>query len=462
MGQPLKCDGIRKTKDCMKVLRKLVFILLLSLLGKDGFSQRGFCIYIESLHQQPFYVRIGHETFTSGNGYLLVPGLASSTYDLIIGFQGSKMDEWRFACPIADKDLGLLVEDKGSAGVRLSRLDQSAFFTGTAVKPLQEKKPEPQPVEGTISNDPFSTLLAAVVNDPSIRMPVIVELPPVAQVVTAPAESAASPVASQPVDESKDLIAATPPPAIEKQTVTQPVQKQEENKSSASVSVKAQPETVVDQSAKSGMEKTAAKKSKAEEPKAENAIARAATASPAAAEKKYEPFVIKEKLFSEENKNNDTAAVKAPAPETSNKPREQAQATAKAPVPGTANEESKVQQQTASSDRGVDKDSREQAAYLPFVITPGAAEDAVKSVPKGSKPEAKSVSGKPEEKPVSVKEVEVVPQIKEEKPKAVLSTIRKTLERKGRDGVDLIYVDEAVSGKKDTIRIFVPALVPGK
>ena len=40
--------------------------------------------------------------------------------------------------------------------------------------------------------------------------------------------------------------------------------------------------------------------------------------------------------------------------------------------------------------------------------------------------------------------------------KALLSSVRKTLERKSREGTDLIYVDEGAGGAKDTIRIFIP------
>ena len=70
----------------MNVLRKLVFIFLFSVLVKNGFSQDQYYVYIQSQNHQSLYARVGSSTFTSsGNGYLLLPGLVKNTYELIIG-----------------------------------------------------------------------------------------------------------------------------------------------------------------------------------------------------------------------------------------------------------------------------------------------------------------------------------------------------------------------------------------
>ncbi|HRP32711.1 MAG TPA: hypothetical protein PKV73_12500, partial [Agriterribacter sp.] len=197
----------------MKFLRKLLFIVLLTVPVKTIFSQEDYYIYIESLNHQPFYVRIGHETFTSsGNGYLLVPGLTSNTYDLIVGFPGVNISEWHFSLPVANKDLGFVLEEKGSKAPRLSYMDQKQALTGSAVKQKKEETREVTLPQGVTSNDPFSTLLAAVVNDPTIRMPVLVEaisIPPA--VATQPDSVKAFVADTVSIVQQKDLAAVTSP-----------------------------------------------------------------------------------------------------------------------------------------------------------------------------------------------------------------------------------------------------------
>ena len=144
---------------------------------------------------------------------------------------------------------------------------------------------------------------------------------------------------------------------------------------------------------------------------------------------------------------------------------------------------------TSPEKTGIEKstDNNEETKYLPFVIKPAdekntnedktaksetekkadtaglaAAEKNAgslvikkedKSVTVEKEKSARSGSGKKDKDSsrVSLKEK----QSPAEK-KAVLSSVRKTLERKSRDGTDLIYVDENASGAKDTIRIFIP------
>ncbi|HRN57874.1 MAG TPA: hypothetical protein PLL71_15550 [Agriterribacter sp.] len=159
----------------MNVLRKLVFIFLLSVLVKNSFSQEPYYIYIQSETHQSFYARIGQETFTSsGNGYLLLPGLTKNTYELIIGFPGAKVSEWRFNCTVNDADLGFTLKNAGVAGVQLLHLDRKEALTGTAVEQRTEVKADPAPLQGVVSDDPFSAMLAGVVNDPTIRHQLVI------------------------------------------------------------------------------------------------------------------------------------------------------------------------------------------------------------------------------------------------------------------------------------------------
>ena len=160
----------------MKVLRKLVFIFLICFLVKIVFSQQQYYIYIQSEDQQQFYVRTGSRIFnSSGNGYLVIPGLEKNTHEIIIGFPGKKDPEWRFNCTISEADLGFVLKAKGKDGVQLLNLKQKEGVTGTVVEHHPEiKENNVVPPPGMISNDPFSSMLADVVNDPTIRQQLVI------------------------------------------------------------------------------------------------------------------------------------------------------------------------------------------------------------------------------------------------------------------------------------------------
>ncbi|HRN57873.1 MAG TPA: hypothetical protein PLL71_15545 [Agriterribacter sp.] len=98
----------------------------------------------------------------------------------------------------------------------------------------------------------------------------------------------------------------------------------------------------------------------------------------------------------------------------------------------------------------------EEVKYLPFVIKPGGKADSNNET--AQSPEAVTEK-KAEAAPAATPEKNTGLWVeKNEGQKAVLSAVKKTLERKSREGIDLIYIDENINGTKDTIRIFIPAL----
>ena len=427
----------------MNVLRKLFFVFVLSLLVKNGFSQEPYYIYIQSQPRQPFYVRMGSSTFTaSGNGYLLLPGLVKSTYKLIIGFPGAKLSEWRFNCTINETDLGFTLKNTGAAGVQLLDLDQKEVLTGTAVEQYAEEKPDTVPFSGVISNDPFSAMLAGVVNDPSIRQQLVIADKKVAVPASGNNAAATSSIASAPaapVTVNKD----NDKPAIETATPVTIVQK-EAKAAIADTEVKKNETFAVREIEKTNATQTD-KSAKTE------AVQQGDKTVAANTQKSYEPFVVKEII----TKNNNTETGQA--------------------------------SQTAAKK---DTDNSEAVKYLPFVIKPADKtenKEAAESLNAVTKKKTETVVAdvaekktepqvlKKEDKPGPAEKGKVVksgaaiptgePAIttSKEKPasatqKTVLSVVKKTLERKSRDGVDLIYIDENVSGAKDTIRIFIPVL----
>ena len=385
----------------MNVLRKLVFIFLFSVLVKNSFSQDQYYVYIQSQNHQSFYARVGSSTFTSsGNGYLLLPGLVKNTYELIIGFPGQKISEWRFNCTVDNADLGFILKDKGTGGVQLVHLDQKGALAGTVVEQQKEVKAETVPLTGVISNDPFSTMLASVVNDPSIRQQLVIVDKKLAPVNNDAVESSIAGVPAAPVIVNRDNSKpgeTVAPVTIVKEDVKTTKEEVVKKGDKAIVVASTQKSAVVPEETKTVLV----------EPEI----------------KKTEPFVVREII------------TKRDGAET----RQEPDATAK-----------------------IDTNSSEEVKYLPFVIKPADKKTTPPVIKNEDKPKRteknKAVKAGAE---IPAGDSAIVTQKEKSAPdgkKAVISSVKKTLERKSRDGVDLIYIDEDVNGAKDTIRIFIPVL----
>lgn len=450
----------------MNVLRKLVFTFLICFLVNIVFSQQQYYIYIQSEDQQEFYVRTGSAIFnSSGNGYLVIPGFEKNSHEIIVGFPGKKEPEWRFNCIINESDLGFVLKAEGGDELHLLSLKHDEELKGTVVAHHpQVKKNNVALPSGVVSNDPFSSMLAEVVNDPSIRQQlVIVEKEAAPAVAVSDDRSKAihdsTVPEKKPVAEEKDKVAlATPPPGTPAQAA--PGAATTEDEKPGSFVVKEMEKTNSVQSEKSSKAGAAEK--------SENTIT-------ASAEKKYEPFVIRE---IHEPVNTKTAKSSTQGTE-----KEEDNAVAeplKAPEPFVVKEtKNGVPLTTSAAKPGAENNtgSNEDTKYLPFVITPRDKESSNEN--KTVKHETVAEKKEP---PLVVKKEDKVPTLEKEKPgnpgsgkedkgpvsisknekqtpagkKAILSSIRKTLERKSRDGTDLIYIDENLNGAKDTIRIFVP------
>lgn len=459
----------------MNVLRKLVFTFLICSLVKIAFSQQRYYIYIQSEDQQEFYVRTGAGIFnSSGNGYLVIPGLEKNTHEIIIGFPGKNNPEWRFNCTISDADLGFVLKAGSNYGMQLLNLGHKEGVNGTVVEHhSQIKNNNIVAASGAISNDPFSSMLAEVVNDPTIRRQLVIvekknpaavaaiDDPPKAVQPGVPAEQKA------PDQETKNITSATPPSGTVAKSGSDTAETADQKP--AAFAVKEVQKTNSIQSGKSSRAGAAEK--------AGNTMA-------AVAEKKYEPFVVREI-----HEPASTQAAKAPA-SAAKKEDSAGAALPKEPEPFVLKET--VQNditQTARAKAGTEKTAvNNDEKYLPFVIKPGndnknnsevkaarpeAGEKAIvaETVPptndvtlvtkenkatgmekeKSSKPDSGKKAGSPAKVSTGEKQT---PAGK----KAVLSSVRKTLERKSREGTDLIYVDENINGAKDTIRIFIPVV----
>src|SRR6476661_4481916 len=97
----------------MKVLLTSAFMMLtLAVL-----SQRQYYVLIESDNNQPFYVRIGDNNYSSSSiGHLIISNLIDSAYTFEIGFPKDQYPSNQFVIRIKKKDHGYQLKnlpDKG-------------------------------------------------------------------------------------------------------------------------------------------------------------------------------------------------------------------------------------------------------------------------------------------------------------------------------------------------------------
>ena len=444
----------------MNVLRKLVFIFLFSVLVKNSFSQDQYYVYIQSQNHQSFYARVGSSTFTSsGNGYLLLPGLVKNTYELIIGFPGQKISEWRFNCTVDNADLGFILKDKGTGGVQLVHLDQKGALAGTVVEQQKEVKAETVPLTGVISNDPFSTMLASVVNDPSIRQQLVIVDKKLAPVNNDAVESSIAGVPAAPVIVNRDNSKpgeTVAPVTIVKEDVKTTKEEVVKKGDKAIVVASTQKSAVVPEETKTVLVEPEIKKTETV------AVKEVAKTKAAQTEKQSQKGVVQK---------DDKAIVAASTQKPGVVPEETKTVIAEPEIKKTepfvvreiiTKRDGAETRQEPDATAKIDTNSSEEVKYLPFVIKPADKKTTPPVIKNEDKPKRteknKAVKAGAE---IPAGDSAIVTQKEKSAPdgkKAVISSVKKTLERKSRDGVDLIYIDEDVNGAKDTIRIFIPAL----
>ena len=144
---------------------KYIFVCVCCLIiVQFSFSQQNHFIYIQTENNQPFYLKTGSTLYNSTfSGYLIVPKLIDGEYKITIGFPKNKWPEQSASITIDKKDGGYLLKNFGDKGWGLFNLQSLQMVTmGTNIKPGKGVTEE--------TKDDFSNLLAAVVNDPSIRL----------------------------------------------------------------------------------------------------------------------------------------------------------------------------------------------------------------------------------------------------------------------------------------------------
>ena len=179
-------------------MKSLLFLLFTFLLLQTSVAQQNHFVYIQTENKQPFYVKFDKKVISSSvSGYLIIPRLVDGQYNFTVGFPQNEWEEQNFACTVSKKDQGFLLKNFGDKGWGFFNL-QTLDVTMANVKSGEENKP------GDSKADEFSTMLSAVVNDPSIKQaePLAEKAPDV-----------------QPVEEPKPVVVSPPSAFIKKELV---------------------------------------------------------------------------------------------------------------------------------------------------------------------------------------------------------------------------------------------------
>ncbi|MEO8961922.1 MAG: DUF4476 domain-containing protein [Ginsengibacter sp.] len=142
-------------------IRRLFFLALLSVVVFLCKAQQVHFVYLQTENGHPFYAKINNNLVSSSpEGYIIIPDLKDSTYQLVVGFPKNKFPEEKFTLTIDKKDEGFLLKNFDENGWQLFNLQTLALIQGTnenAIAKVEKKEA-----------DPFSSMLASVVKDSSI------------------------------------------------------------------------------------------------------------------------------------------------------------------------------------------------------------------------------------------------------------------------------------------------------
>jgi hypothetical protein len=177
-------------------MQKISFLLFFIISGINSFSQQEFFIYFQADNHQPFYARINAKIYSSTeNGYLIIPKLGDSLYQIVIGFAKNAYPEQIFAVAINKKDLGFQLKNLEDKGWSLVDLENMSVIPNSGL-PLKAAPEFP----GVRKTDAFSEMLADVVNDSAILYSAVKPKAP------DPVIQKSAPVGAKPVEKEKTLV----------------------------------------------------------------------------------------------------------------------------------------------------------------------------------------------------------------------------------------------------------------
>src|ERR1700712_795445 len=93
-------------------MKKLLLFCMVACLSAVASAQKVYFLYLQTDNQTPFYVRMSDKIYSSAaSGFLILPNLTDSTYNLNVGFAKSTKPETKFAVTINQNDKGYLIKN---------------------------------------------------------------------------------------------------------------------------------------------------------------------------------------------------------------------------------------------------------------------------------------------------------------------------------------------------------------
>lgn len=144
-------------------MKPVFFSLSFLFLGLFTQAQQYHFIYLQTENKQPFYLRLNEKLYSSSStGYVIIPKLPGGNHTLSIGFPKDAWPTQSLTINIANKDLGFLLKNFDSKGWGLFNLQTMEIVTSSSLANTGQASVDTK-------SDEFSSLLADVVNTPSIK-----------------------------------------------------------------------------------------------------------------------------------------------------------------------------------------------------------------------------------------------------------------------------------------------------
>ncbi|MFT3948665.1 MAG: hypothetical protein QM763_17005 [Agriterribacter sp.] len=481
------------------MMRKWIFALFICITVFQLWAQGNYFIYIQSEDNKPFYVKYGSRVFSSsGDGDLIIPNLSGSSCKFLVGFPERAGAEWKFECNTSETDQAYILKTSNSKSIELSVLKQGKNIAGVKVETVPSKQATAQDKKatGAVSDDPFSSMLAQVVNDPSIRQqPVIIPKPgdSLNLAKTLKKDSANTSVAvvnkqselkkeEKPVVQKDSLVAAAKTNKDSINTLVASVDKKAEvkkeektSKPDSSAIAKTANKDSINTLIAAADKKTDVKKDEKISGKIDSSADVKADKKP---ELKKEEKTTAKADSSAVKKDSTIASITAVDKKTEQKPaikpdssmavKPTKRDTVNALVASVAKKEEKV---PVNIDSSAIVKTVKKTADSAALVTAGkkpevkkekkiiAKADSNNAMAKTTAPVTKQDSNIAKTQPPATNTQPGTWMPVEKKSVSIVrsSNIKRTLQRKSNDGIELIYIDELTDGTKDTIRILIPA-----
>lgn len=151
-------------------MKKLLLFGIAACLSVIASAQKVYYLYLQTDDQAPFYVRLSDKIYSSAvSGFLILPNLTDSTYNLNIGFAKSTKPETKFAVTINHNDKGYLIKNFDD-GLGLFDMQNLSIL-----KPVSAIKDD---TVYETKTDKFSSILSKAADDPGLlKVPVKKEEP---------------------------------------------------------------------------------------------------------------------------------------------------------------------------------------------------------------------------------------------------------------------------------------------